>query len=549
MKVVDAIAEIMKREGVEFLSTYPTTPLIDAVAAIGIRPVLCRQERVGVGIADGFSRTTNGRRLGVFAMQYGPGAENAFAGVATAYSDSVPILVLPLGHQRDRAQVFPLFSSARTYASVTKWVETLNQPEQVSEVMRRAFNLLKMGRPGPVMVEIPADVAVADVGDQVVLQYKVVKATRPSGNPRDIATAARVLIDAHKPVIHAGQGVMYAEASPELLELAELLQIPVMTTLEGKSAFPEDHPLALGTAGGGVMSGPSHHFLSQADVVFGIGCSFTRHGMATNIPAGKTIIHATNDERDLNKNYAADHPILGDGKLVLRQFIDAARDLLGARLRRDGAAAGEVRQARETWLKEWMPKLTSNEVPITPYRVIWDFMQTINPRDAIVTHDSGSPRNQLVPFYAATAPRGYMGWGKSHALGTGLGLIMGAKLAAPDKFCVNFMGDAAFGMTGLDFETAVRCGIPITTIVLNNSAMAIERHALVVSHDRYRTRDIGGNYADMGRAMGGQAERVEKPADIVPALERARKANEGGQAVLLEVVTSEEIAFSHRRAL
>lgn len=549
MKVVDAIAEIMKREGVEFLSTYPTTPLIDAVAAIGIRPVLCRQERVGVGIADGFSRTTNGRRLGVFAMQYGPGAENAFAGVATAYSDSVPILVLPLGHQRDRAQVFPLFSSARTYASVTKWVETLNQPEQVSEVMRRAFNLLKMGRPGPVMVEIPADVAVADVGDQVVLQYKVVKATRPSGNPRDIAAAARVLVDAHKPVIHAGQGVMYAEASPELLELAELLQIPVMTTLEGKSAFPEDHPLALGTGGGGVMSGPSHHFLSQADVVFGIGCSFTRHGMATNIPAGKTIIHATNDERDLNKNYAADHPILGDAKLVLRQFIDAATDLLGARPRRDGAAAGEVRQARETWLKEWMPKLTSNEVPITPYRVIWDFMQTINPQDAIVTHDSGSPRNQLVPFYAATAPRGYMGWGKSHALGTGLGLIMGAKLAAPDKFCVNFMGDAAFGMTGLDFETAVRCGIPITTIVLNNSAMAIERHALVVSHDRYRTRDIGGHYADMGRAMGGQAERVEKPADIVPALERARKANEGGQAVLLEFVTSEEIAFSHRRAL
>jgi acetolactate synthase-1/2/3 large subunit len=549
MTVVDAIAEILKREGVEFLSTYPTTPLIDAVAATGIRPVLCRQERVGVGIADGFSRTTNGRRLGVFAMQYGPGAENAFAGVATAYSDSVPMLVLPLGHQRDRAQVFPLFSSARTYASVTKWVETLNQPEQVSEVMRRAFNLIKMGRPGPVMVEIPADVAVADVADQVALQYKAVKATCPSGNPRDIAAAVRVLIEARRPLIHAGQGVMYAEAGPELLELAELLQIPVMTTLEGKGAFPEDHALSLGTGGGGVNSGPVHHFLPQADVIFGVGCSFTRHGMATNIPAGKTIIHATNDERDLNKNYPADHPILGDAKLVLRQFIDAARDLLGRNPRRDGTAAGEVKQARETWLKEWMPKLTSSEVPITPYRVIGDFMQAIDPRDAIVTHDSGSPRNQLVPFYRATTPRGYIGWGKSHALGTGLGLIMGAKLAAPDKFCVNFMGDAAFGMTGLDFETAVRCGIPITTIVLNNSAMAIERHALVVSHDRYRTRDIGGNYADMGRAMGGVAERVEKPADIVPALERARKANEGGQAVLLEFVTSQEIAFSHRRSL
>jgi acetolactate synthase-1/2/3 large subunit len=546
MKTVDAIAEILKREGVEFLSAYPTTPIIDAAAAAGIRPVLCRQERVGVGIADGFTRTANGRRPGVFAMQYGPGAENAFPGVATAYSDSVPMLVLPLGHQRDRAQVFPLFSSARTFASVTKWVETLNQPEQDAEVMRRAFNLLKMGRPGPVMVEIPADVAVADAGE-VALGYRPVVATCSAGNPRDVAAAARVLVQARRPVIHAGQGVLYAEACAELLELAELLQVPVMTTLEGKSAFPEDHPLALGT-GGAVMPGTVHHFLRQADVVLGIGCSFTRHGMATNIPPGKTLIHATNDARDLNKSYAVDHPILGDAKLVLRQFIDAVRDL-GAEGGRGAGVAGDVDSVRQAWLGEWIGKLTSDEVPITPYRIIWDFMRTIDPRQAIVTHDSGSPRDQLIPFYRATAPRSYMGWGKSHALGTGLGLIMGAKLAAPDKFCVNFMGDAAFGMTGLDFETAVRCGIPITTVVLNNSAMAIERHALVVSHERYRTRDIGGSYAAMGRAMGGEAERVEKPVDIVPALERARQANAEGKAVLLEFITSEEIAFSHRRGL
>ena len=547
MKIIDAIAHILTSEGIEFLSTYPTTPLIDACAAAGIRPILCRQERVGVGIADGFTRIANGRRIGVFAMQYGPGAENAFPGVATAYSDSVPILVLPLGHQRDRAQVFPLFSSARAYASVTKSVETLNQAAQVGEVMRRAFTLLKMGRPGPVMVEIPADVALEDVADSVVTAYKPVKPTNRAGNARDIEAAARALLQARKPVIHAGQGVLYADATAELRELAELLQIPVMTTLEGKSAFPEDHALSLGT-GGPVMTGPVLHFLRQADVVFGIGCSFTKHGMATNIPPGKTIIHATDDERDLNKNYATEHPILGDAKLVLRQFIDAVRDLDPTR-RASGDSASEVRQVKDAWLKEWMPKLTSEETPITPYRVIREFMQTVNPADAIVTHDSGSPRDQLIPFYRATTPRGYIGWGKSHALGTGLGLIIGAKLAAPDKFCVNFMGDAAFGMTGLDFETAVRCGIPITTVVLNNSSMAIERHALVISHDRYRTRDIGGNYADMGRAMGGQAERVEKPAQIAPAFERARKANSEGKAVLLEFITSEEIAFSHRRAL
>jgi acetolactate synthase-1/2/3 large subunit len=547
MKIVDAIAEILKREGVSFLSAYPTTSVIDATAAAGIRSVLCRQERVGVGIADGFTRITNGRTPGVFAMQYGPGAENAFAGVATAYSDSTPILLLPLGHQRDRAQVFPLFSSARTYASVTKSVETLNQPDQVTEVMRRAFNLLKNGRPGPVMVEIPADVAGADVNDATVTAYRPVTTTRSAGNARDVEAALRVLLATRRPIIHAGQGVLNAEATPELVELAELLEIPVMTTLEGKSAFPEDHPLALGV-GSGSMPRTVLHFLRDADVVLGVGCSFTKHGMATNIPAGKTIIHATNDERDLHKNYYADHPILGDAKLVLRQFIDAARDALGKDKRRESTAADEIKRIRAEWLAEWTPKLTSQEVPITPYRVMWDFIRTVDARDAIVTHDSGSPREQLVPFYRATAPRSYMGWGKSHALGTGLGLNIGAKVAAPNKFCVNFMGDAAFGMTGLDFETAVRCSIPITTIVLNNSAMAIERHALVVSHDRYRTRDIGGNYADLGKAMGGYAERVEKPAEIIPALERARKMNADGHAVLLEFITSEEIEFSHRRA-
>jgi acetolactate synthase I/II/III large subunit len=545
MKVIDAIAEILKREGVQFLSCYPTTPIIEACAAAGIRPYLCRQERVGAGIADGYSRVTNGKPLGVFAMQYGPGAENAFPGVATAYSDSTPILVLPLGHQRDRAQVFPLFSSARTYASVTKSVETLNLPGEVAEVMRRAFNLLKMGRPGPVMVEIPADVAVEEVSEAAV-QYTQVRASHPAGNPQEVAEAARVLLQARHPVIHVGQGVLYAGATDVLLELAELLQIPVLTTMEGKSAFPENHLLALGS-GSGVMSRPVVHFLGRADVILAVGTSLTKHGMATPIPAGKTFIHVTNDERDLNKNFSSQHPILGDAKLVLGQFLDAAKDQLGGK-RRHGTVAEEINQVRQEWLQEWLPKLTSDEVPLNPYRVMWDFMQTVEAKEAIVTHDSGSPRDQLMPFYRATVPRSYLGWGKSHALGTGLGLIMGAKLAAPDKFCVNFMGDAAFGMTGLDFETAVRTGIPITTIVLNNSSMAIERHALVVSHEKYRARDIGGNYADLGRAMGGFAERVEKPDEIVPAIQRARRHNESGRAVLLEFITSQEINFSHRRA-
>src|SRR6476661_540306 len=308
MLVMDAIAQILKRERISTLFCFPTTPIIEAAVAAGLRPIICRQERVGVDMASGFARTVNGQPPAVFAMQYGPGAENAFPGVATAYSDSTPVLFLPLGHPRERAQVYPLFSSARTFASVTKSVETLNLANEVGEVMRRAFTLLKMGRPGPVMVEIPADVALEDVP---AFDYTPVKVTRTGGDAQDVMRAATALVEAQRPVILAGSGVLYAEGTDELLELAELLQAPVTTTMEGKSAFPEDHPLALGSASG-VMSRPVLHFLNDADLVFAIGTSLTKHGMVASVPDGKTIIHATNDERDINKNYRADHPILGD---------------------------------------------------------------------------------------------------------------------------------------------------------------------------------------------------------------------------------------------
>jgi acetolactate synthase I/II/III large subunit len=545
MLVMNVIAEILKREGVSTLFCFPTTPIIEAAAAVGIKPVICRQERVGVHMADGFSRVSNGRPPGVFAMQYGPGAENAFAGVATAFSDSSPVVFLPLGHPRETAQLFPMFKSSRSYAAITKSVEEVILPHEVANVMRRAFAQVKNGRQGPVMVEVPADVHSVEVNVDPN-EYRSVRTTRSAADEQDVDEAARMLLDASCPMILAGQGVFYAEATEELKQLAELLQAPVMTTFDGKSAFPEDHALALGP-GGGTFTGPGRHILHKSDLVLGVGCSFTRHGIATPvIPPGKKIIHATNDTRDLHKAFAADLGILGDAKLVLGQLIEAVRDRLNGKAR-SNAITQEVAGKREEWLARWQGKLRSDERPINPYRVISEFMRVVDPADAIVTHDSGSPREQLNPFYRATRPRGYIGWGKSHQLGTGLGLVIGAKVAAPDKFCVNIMGDAAFGMTGLDFETAVRCSIPITTIVLNNSTMAIETHAMALSHERYRARDLGGNYANIARDLGGWSERVEDPGQVGDAILRARRQNEDGRAALLEFITSQEQSFSHRR--
>ncbi|MBM4263816.1 MAG: thiamine pyrophosphate-requiring protein [Deltaproteobacteria bacterium] len=545
MKVVDAIAEILKREGVEFLSCYPTNTMIEAAAAAGIRPIVCRQERVGVGIADGFSRVTNGKRIGVFSMQAGPGAENAYSGITTAYSDSTPILLLPVGHARSTSQVHRFFRSVEAYKSVTKWCEEITLASQVPEIMRRAFSYMKMGRPGPVLVEIPNDAAIEEF-PSATINYNPVKRTTAGANTQDVAEAAKVLAQAKCPVIVAGQGVLWADATNELVELAELLQAAVTTPLEGKSAFPEHHPLSLGT-GAGVMPRPVHTFLQKADVIFAVGASLTKHNIvAAAIPAGKTIIHATNDERDINKHYACDYPLLGDAKQVLQQCVAAVKDVLGNK-KRENNTAGEIKKTKDEWMAEWLPKLTSNEKPLTPYRVMWEFMNLFDRKNVIVTHDAGSPRNQLVPFYQAPQPRSYLGWGKSHALGTGLGLAMGAKLAAPDKLCVNFMGDAAFGMTGLDFETAVRNNIPILTIVLNNNFMAAETHSMQASHERYGTMNILGNYADLAKSLGGWSERVEEPGQIVPALQRAHRTTLAGKAALLEFVTNREIAYSRMR--
>ena len=547
MRVIDAIAEILKKEGVKYLSCFPTTPVIEAAAEAGIQPIICRQERVGVGIADGYSRINRGSPPGVFAMQYGPGAENAYPGVATAYSDGVPMLLLPLGHIRSRDRVFPHFSSVESFSSITKYVEQINKAENAVETMRRAFHRLKNGRPGPVMVEIPADLAQEEITENNLSSYTPAVRALSSADEREITRAAELILSSKSPLIYAGQGVIYADATEELSELAELIQVPVTTTMAGKGAMDERHNLSLGSSSG-VMNGAVLHYLRNADTILALGTSLTKHGMVTAIPKGKKIIHATNNPVDIGNYYDPEIALLGDAKLILRQLIESCSDLLSTRPNLE-SPIDDISGIKQQWRNEWSNKLESTEVPMTPYRVIHEFIKISDPSETIVTHDSGSPRDQIMPFYQSGGPGTYIGWGKSHGLGTGLGLNMGAKLASPDKFVVNFMGDAAFGMTGLDFETAVRSNIPILTVVLNNSTMAIETAHMATSHELFGTRDLGGDYADMAKTMGGWSERVKNPEDIAAAFSRAKRATENGKTALLEFVTSEEQDFSFRGAL
>jgi acetolactate synthase-1/2/3 large subunit len=195
-------------------------------------------------------------------------------------------------------------------------------------------------------------------------------------------------------------------------------------------------------------------------------------------------------------------------------------------------------------MRDWLPLLTSDEVPLNPYRVLWELQQTVDVAETIITHDAGSPRDQLSPFWKTTAPLTYIGWGKSTQLGYGLGLALGAKLACPDKLCVNVWGDAAIGFTGMDFETAVRERLPILSILLNNSAMAIELPVMPVATERYRATDISGDYAAFARALGGFGERVSAPDEIGPAIRRGIEATRRGQPALIEFITARETRAS-----
>ena len=542
MKGARAVAQILKSEGVEYLFSYPNHPVIDAAAEVGIRPIIARTEKTLINMVDGYTRATNGRKIGVCVVQAGPGIENAFGGVAQAFADSIPILMLPGGPNQHTLGTPTNFDPLPSYQHVTKWAARVNYVERVPEMLRRAFTQLRTGQPGPVLLELPGDVTGGDLDDAVVAAYEPARGYRSAGDPRDVAEAARLLLAARRPVLHVGHGALWAEAWDELRELAELVQAPVMTTMAAKSVFPEDHPLSVG-AGGHTLAGAAAHFLTRADLVFGIGCSFSTGGFSTPIPAGKKLVQVTIAERDIDKCYPTAQAVVGDAKLVLGQLVEEVKRQAGTSGRSGGEVVAEIRTAKDAFLRDWHPRLTSDETPINPYRVVWDLTHTVDRQQTIVTHDSGNPRDQMLTFYEAVAPRGYLGWGKSTQLGTGLGIALGAKLARPDKLVVNVMGDLAFGTAGLDVETAVRGRIPILTIVLNNSVMGGYGHHMPTASERYGSNRLSGHYADVAAALGAYSERVEQPGNVVAAIQRGIAATKEGRPAVLEMITKEEPVY------
>ena len=543
MRGGDAVIKLLEQEGVRYISGFSgggLAPLWPALqASRQITAFSARNERQGVEIADGYARATGA--VGVAMTGTGPGATNTLTGIAGAYADNVPVLLLmgqhPLASMgKEIQQEVP----SSIFDSFVKWKGTMGRVEDIPGIIRRAFTTLRSGSPGPVVLEMPQDVLSTEARDEVFRYEPVGPGRRASPDRQDIDRAAELLLQAQYPIMNVGGGVLWAEAWDEARELAELLSMPVASTLVGKGAFPEDHPLALG---GGVYprsrfaSGQAIHINRKADAVLSVGTSF-RVPNATDgrpLPDQVKLIHINADPGDLNKIYQADVPILADAKTALRELIDAVRDRLGPG--RGGIkeeVAAEIAQVKERWLNEFRPSFIDESTPTNGYRAVHDLMQVVDRDRTIALHDAGGSRGYLSPFWVATKPRNYISMGGMAAMGWSLGAAIGAKLGRPDHLVFHLLGDASFGMVGMEVETAVRMGLPILTVVLNNGGIggSLMEPGTVPAD----VIELSGNFSLVAQGLGAYSERVEQPGDLVPAYRRAIKATEDGQAALVEVM-------------
>ena len=542
MNGTEFIAKILKVEGIASVTCFPSNPLIEAVAKEGIRPISFRHERGAVMAADGFSRISQRKKFGVAIVQSQAGAENAMGGIAQAYADNIPILLMPGGISLSQLGVKPNFSVLQNYQGWVKQVETVLSPNEVGNVMRRSFNALRNGPPGPVVVEMTSDVCSLEVPKDSE-NYCSPRSAKIIPSQNDIRDAVKYLMKAKKPLIWAGGGVLMSGASKELKKLVEFTGIPVFTTMQGKSAFDERHPLSLG-AGCGTTTLAAHNWLKNSDVVLVLGSSLTRTPYGQVLSSEKTLLHNTIDPEDLNKDVSAMVGLVGDTKLTLLALMEEFKT---EGFKKDNGEVTQIKKEinvlKKKWMQDWNPILNSGEIPLNYYRIINEIYKNIDPENSIVTHDAGAPRDCMVPFYNATLPNSYIGWGKTTHLGFGIPLMIGAKMAHPDKFCLNLMGDGAFGMSGLDLETSVRAELPITTVLLNNGAMSTyEGTSLIgpVSKKDYGVSSMKGNYAKIAKGMGAEGIRVEKPNELEMALKNAQQLNKDGKTVLIDVISNVE---------
>lgn len=527
-----------------------------------IQVIQVRHEQAAVHLADGYFRVT-GKPLAVFTS-IGPGAVNTAVGVATAFVDSTAILVLTSNvhtHMRGTGVLQEIerirwADFPRILEPIVKRFWSVTRVDQLPRVMARALNTMTSGRPGPVLVDLPMDVQ-CDAADVTLPQPSSRQTSgRVSPDPVEIERAARILWSAQRPVILVGGGVVLASAEAELRRVAEFLGAAVVATMMGKGAFPEDHPLyawhagSKGTACGNTLA-------ASADVLLAVGCRFAdettssyRSGVSFTIPPTR-LIHVDIDPGEIGKNYPVEVGIVSDARAALSTLLEALQEYGEPRdWQRNSPYTAEIHRLKEEWFSRTAPLSTSDRVPPTISRVLRELRACL-PYDTIVVTSSGHSQAQVFQEFPFRLPRTYISTGGFSTMGWSLPAALGCKLAAPAQPVVAVVGDGDFLMTIQELATAAQYDIPVLVVVLNNrgwhSITDLQIDAYGPEH-AYATRFVNRNgepisphLAEVARAFGVHAIRIERPDEVQPAVRRALDA---GKPAVVEVMVAQDYPWS-----
>ena len=563
------VVETLIREGVPYVAGIPghgTLGLSDALIGQKKLEVLqVRHEQAAVHLADGYYRVA-GVPLAVFTS-IGPGTMNTVIGVASCYVDSIPVLVLTSNshtHMAGRGVLQEIerqhdANSLAVFAPITKRIWRPTSAERLPRILQRAFAEMLTGRRGPVVVDLPMDVQCDSVEVEAGPASAVAPGTyRPSGavlpDPGLVAQAGRLLAQAQRPVLVAGGGVIAAGAWDELRALAEFLGAPVVTTMMGKGAFPEDHPLS-GFHGGSKGTTCGNALTSHADVLLAAGMRFAdestssyRHGVSYAIPPTR-LIHLDLDPAEIGKNYPVEVGLVADAKAGLGALLEWLRAHSTPRGDAHSAYLAEVRRLREEWLAQVRQLAASDHAPITISRLVAE-VRALLERDAIVVTSSGNVQAQWFQEAPVYAPKTNLTAGGFSTMGWTVPAALGAKLAAPERQVVGLVGDGDFLKTCQELATAGQYRIPAVYVVANNVGWIAIRDLQAAVYGEERAvgaeflRDgapVTPDLAALARAFGCQAERISAPAEVRPALERAFAA---GTPAVVEVMVERTYPLS-----
>ena len=534
------IVRILKEEGVEWVSTFPICKINNALGREGVRMVMMRDDRYAVAVADACSRITGGKRIGVCTVQGGVnagGVQVAYAGLAQAYEDNSPMLCITDGVAIGGSENSH-FDQNSCLRGVSKWYGYIDKPERVPEFMRRAFTMLRTGRPGPVILALPE--TPGQEYDESASPYQVVKGWKSGPDPEDVRTAIDMLGNAENPLVYVGEGVIYADATAELIALVELANVPVVTTIKAKGAFPEDHPLFLGVRGDHVVD-----YLTQSDLILAVGSSLSPGRFSHGIPDAnsKKIVHVNVNELDVNKMLPTAHAVLGDARFSLQALSDKLSSKTNGAGLPAGETAAEIKAAKDSAMTPYREAMAADDKPINPYRVYQELMNVLDPQQSFVTHESGNTRDQLTTVYETVISRGFLGWGNVSTLGFSLGAAVASKLSNPDRPAVVVTGEAGLAYMMGNLEAPVRENLPVTIVHISNEGFSGYGPGFWGDgHNPYTYKVMGHSEISMHKAIaefGFYTERIQEPGEVGGALTRAMDANAKGQSAYLEIICSQ----------